>query len=157
MRDYYAAVKCFRLRSRSGVQADGFGEAALAVVEGPEFLGTEFEGAGYVEGIEGANAEGGAVALCEIDAGIPDLAGQVNRNPDSLLAILFEIGPYFPGFERRYSPSKDILTDRMCQFGPVELCQPNGRSLTHTSTGLRQMHAENIERGDETTIRIDRQ
>ena len=40
-----------------GLETDGFGEFFLAVVEGPEALGFEFEGGGYVQSVQRPRAE----------------------------------------------------------------------------------------------------
>jgi hypothetical protein len=65
-----------------------------------------------------------------------------------------EIRPNSFGFDRRYLPSKDILTDRMGHFGPVELGEPYGRPSIHAPQCLGLMRVNHIKRGNETAIRI---
>lgn len=62
-----------------GVEADGFSQARLAVVKGPEAGGAQFEGAGNVEGVEGADSEGRAVTPREADGGFPRLMRKLYR------------------------------------------------------------------------------
>jgi len=66
--------------SGSGVEADSFGEFGLAIIERPEFLGAQLKGAGHVEGVKGADTEGGAVVPSEINAGFPGSLRKIDRN-----------------------------------------------------------------------------
>jgi len=68
-------------------------QLGLTIIEGPEALGAELQGAGYMQRVEGADAEGGAVAAGQVDAGLPGSIGELDRMPDSLLAIFLEFVP----------------------------------------------------------------
>ena len=81
------------MRSGAGVEADGFGEFGLAVVEGPETFRFQLQGAGYMEGVKCADAEGWAEAAGQVDAGLPYMIRKFDMNPDSSDTVVFELLP----------------------------------------------------------------
>lgn len=84
---------CPRCASGACVESNGFGKAGLAVVEGPEFLDAQLKRAGYVERVEGAGAEAGGEALCEIYREVQGGNWEVNSREGAVVDVLLEILP----------------------------------------------------------------
>jgi hypothetical protein len=125
------------LRSGSCVKADGFGEFGLTVVEGPEFLSVQFEGAGDVQGVEGADAEGGTVKLRKVDAKGPGGFGKVVLIKDICFAIAPEGKPGALRLGVRQLSAKDILMDCVSHLGLMERCDQDGAGNNrHAAVGF---------------------
>jgi hypothetical protein len=123
--------------SGGGVEADGFSESGLTVVEGPELLRGEFEGAGNVQGVERADAEGGAIKLRKVDAKVPGGFGKVVLVKDICFAIAPEGKPGALRLGVRQLSAKDILMDRVSHLGLMERCDQDGAGNNcHTAVGF---------------------
>lgn len=131
---------CRSGESRPGIEPNGFGQPGLPVVEGPEALGFQFEGACHVERIEGPNAKCGSVILSERDPGLPYPLWQTNRDPDSSRAILLKFAPSALSLECRELLAEDVLLERVNQFSSIEGSNPNRRKCAHSADCFRRMN-----------------
>jgi len=120
-------------RSGCGVEADGFGEACLTVVEGPEFLGFELEGACDVECVEGADAEGGAKATGEFYACFPGAMRKWSGLPHSGSAVALETPPCCLCFCEGDTPNESLAVDCIRHFTPAKWGQTNIRRFCHSA------------------------
>jgi len=143
--------------SGRGVKPDGLGEPRLPVVEGPEALGLQFQRAGYMERVEGTNAEGGAVLCCKNDAAFPQPIRKTNRSPNPPHTILLEFVPGTLRLKGRQLLSEDVLLERVGQLTFVQGSDPDGRKRAHSADCLGRMDILNAIGDQEAGIYADGQ
>ena len=132
-------------------------QLGLAVVEGQEAVGFEFQGAGYVEAVEGADAELGAVAAGQVRADIECVLGHCGGEPQSTLAIIFkcEVDPL--RVRGRHLSSKDLPCERVRPLSEDEWCHMNVGPLAQKYVGRSRVLALNIDRYDEAGVGVNDQ
>jgi hypothetical protein len=114
-----------------GVEADCLSQASLALIEGPEALGFQLEGAGYMQRIESADAESGAVTASQIGTNIPSGMGELDHDPQAGDAIALEFRPDFLRFDEREAMQKDLPINGICEFREVERRNENANAEGH--------------------------
>ncbi len=83
----------WNLYSSSGVQAYGFSQLCLPLIERPELLSSQLKCASHVQRIESPDAKQRTVSLGEAGARLPGLIGKIPVFPDARTKIAFEAVP----------------------------------------------------------------
>lgn len=146
-----------RMRSVAGVQAYRFGQPLLTFVEGPKFFGVQFKSAGYVQGIESANAEGGTIAAGEVNCSGPGLARHSGKEPDTTSTMMLKAAPCSAGLRKRDLRAEYLMSESMRDFRLVQLRYVNRRSSCDAAARIRRIDLIGVERNQKTAIRVNGQ
>jgi len=150
--------EAFRGReSRAGVESYGLGQLGLAFVEGPEAVRAQFQGAGDVQRVQGAEAESGAVTPCEIDACLPGLTRKTSAFPNARTEVAFEAVPCQSRIGKGKPSKKCLPEDCICQFAAIEGRQANSRFRPEASHHFGRMRVPNVDGNEKAGIDVDDQ
>ena len=97
-----------------------------------------------MEGIEGADPQGGAVPTRQIDAGLPCAGREFGEEPSTAGAILLKIKPSSPCDEWVQLAAKDVLMNRMGHFRSVQGSGKNLGTKLHAAHDLSRMSVLNV-------------
>jgi hypothetical protein len=156
MRSPWANERLAR-RSCAGAETNGFSQPGLPVVEGPETIGFQFEGAGDMERVERADAESRSEAPGEIDAGFPGGNGKCDVLPDSGGAIALEAAPCPLSLRHRKAPYERLAVDCIRNFAAAERRQAYLRLLGHAAHNSRGVRIDDIRRDLKAGIGVNDQ
>jgi len=106
------------------LQTHCFRQPGLAIVERPESLCAQFEGAGDMQAVESPCAEFCTISLGEISAKIPGIFRQLDSFPDPSLEVSFKVLFYFSEICGVQLAAKNMLRQSMGALRAVKRSTP---------------------------------
>jgi hypothetical protein len=96
------------------------GEFGLTVVEGPEFLRVQFQGAGDVQGVEGTYAEGWCMTAGKVCASLPGGVRELYDGPKARVAVAVKLCGHSLCLDQGESLEKYLLMNGIREFSAIE-------------------------------------
>ena len=145
----------WELFSSAGVDPRSFRQSRLPLIVRPKLLSPELKGAGHMQRVERADAQGGAVPLGQINARLPGLMGEIDRDPNSFLRIPFKIAPSRLRLSKREPRQKHLLIDRIGKFHAIERCEEDSGSISQPLVDAQRMRIGNVTRNQKARVDIN--
>lgn len=129
----------------------------MAFIEGPESLRLQFQRAGHVQRVQGADAESRSILPRKINAPRKGSNGKVHLMPNACCTISIKDRKRILGFiESRFFP-KNVKKNRIGDFGPVKGSQPNRRVQGHSTPSFLRMSVKQIKGDEKAAVCVGRQ
>ena len=109
------------------------GQLSLAIVERPEAFGFELECARYVQSVQSANAQPGAVTASQVRTRFPGQFRHACLGPQSRRPIMFHIKMNLVRLGGGYLALENMLRNGVRPFRVMERRKPDNRARGHAS------------------------